>query len=64
VELTRGWLGVRGHVRRQIYSDAPQVTTRCAAVREMFLLRFDGFQHPITREISRGAAKNFAKLLD
>src|SRR5258706_7239926 len=36
-------------VRRQIYSEAPQVTTHVLPSGNVYI-RFDGFQHPITKE--------------
>jgi carboxyl-terminal processing protease len=36
-------------VRRQIYSEAPEVTTHVLPSGNVYL-RFDGFQHPITKE--------------
>ena len=45
------------NVRRQIYSDAPQVTTHVLPSGNVYL-RFDGFQRPITREF-RAALQKF-----
>jgi carboxyl-terminal processing protease len=44
-------------VRRQIYSEAPQVTTHVLPSGNVYI-RFDGFQHPITREF-RAALQKF-----
>jgi len=44
-------------VRRQIYSEAPQVTTHVLPSGNVYM-RFDGFQHPITREF-RDALQKF-----
>jgi len=44
-------------VRRQIYSEAPQVTTHVLPSGNVYI-RFDGFQHPITREF-RDALQKF-----
>ena len=45
------------NVRRQIYSDAPQVTTHVLPSGNVYI-RFDGFQRPITREF-RAALQKF-----
>jgi len=45
------------NVRRQIYSDAPQVTTHVLASGNVYI-RFDGFQRPITKEF-RAALERF-----
>ena len=44
-------------VRRQIYSEAPQVTTHVLSSGNVYI-RFDGFQHPITAEF-RAALQKF-----
>jgi carboxyl-terminal processing protease len=44
-------------VRRQIYSEAPQVTTHVLPSGNVYI-RFDGFQHPITKEF-RDALQKF-----
>src|SRR5258705_5178767 len=50
LELKRADSSVfEANVRRQIYSDAPQVTTHVLPSGNVYI-RFDGFQHPITRE--------------
>jgi carboxyl-terminal processing protease len=48
-------LGVR--VRRQIYSAAPEVTTHVLPSGNVYI-RFDGFQHPVTKEF-RDALQKF-----
>jgi carboxyl-terminal processing protease len=45
------------NVRRQIYSEAPEVTTHVLPSGNVYI-RFDGFQHPITREF-RAALQKF-----
>ena len=58
VELKRADGSVfEANVRRQIYSDAPQVTTHVLPSGNVYI-RFDGFQHPITREF-RAALQKF-----
>jgi carboxyl-terminal processing protease len=43
-------------LRRQIYSAAPEVTTHVLPSGNVYI-RFDGFQHPITREFRRALQK-------
>jgi carboxyl-terminal processing protease len=45
------------NVRRQIYSEAPEVTTHVLPSGNVYI-RFDGFQHPITKEF-RDALQKF-----
>src|SRR6266852_8247833 len=44
-------------VRRQIYSAAPEVTTHVLPSGNVYI-RFDGFQHPITKEFRQALQKN------
>jgi len=58
VALQRGDGSVlEASVRRQIYSAAPEVTTHVLPSGNVYI-RFDGFQHPITKEF-RQALQNF-----
>jgi carboxyl-terminal processing protease len=58
VELKRADGSVfAANVRRQIYSEAPQVTTHVLPSGNVYI-RFDGFQHPITGEF-RAALQKF-----
>ncbi len=58
VELKRADGSVfEANARRQIYSEAPQVTTHVLPSGNVYI-RFDGFQHPITREF-RAALQKF-----
>jgi carboxyl-terminal processing protease len=58
VELKRADGSVfEANVRRQIYSEAPQVTTHVLPSGNVYI-RFDGFQRPITREF-RAALQKF-----
>jgi len=43
-------------VRRQIYSEAPEVTTHVLPSGNVYI-RFDGFQHPITKEFRQALQK-------
>jgi carboxyl-terminal processing protease len=43
-------------VRRQIYSEAPEVTTHVLPSGNVYI-RFDGFQHPITKEFREALQK-------
>src|SRR6202047_98789 len=45
------------NVRRQIYSEAPEVTTHVLPSGNVYI-RFDGFQHPITKEFRQALQKS------
>jgi carboxyl-terminal processing protease len=58
VALQRGDGSVfEASVRRQIYSAAPEVTTHVLPSGNAYI-RFDGFQHPITKEFRQALQKN------
>jgi carboxyl-terminal processing protease len=58
VSLQRGDGSVfEASVRRQIYSAAPEVTTHMLPSGNVYI-RFDGFQHPITKEFRQALQKH------